>query len=82
MIFITPGRRYRESRPDQRQTGPMTSRLPIMGPCRKSRKKPPPTLQRLAAPPDPEGAWLATLYNARRMLDDIPAIAAAMEAPA
>ncbi len=38
-----------------------------------------PPLKHLAARPDPEGAWLATLSNAHRMLDDIPA---AMEAPA
>ncbi len=29
-----------------------------------------------------KGAWLAPLSNAHRMLDDIPAAAATMEAPA
>ncbi len=41
-----------------------------------------PLLKQLPARPDPEGAWLATLSSAHRMLDDIPAAAAAMEAPA
>ncbi len=36
----------------------------------------------MAARPGPVVAWLATLSNAHWMSDDIPAAAAAMEAPA
>ncbi len=36
-------------------------------------------LKQLAARPDPEGAWLASLYSMHRVLDDILAAVAAME---
>ncbi len=40
-----------------------------------------PPHKHLAARPDPDGAWLATLSNVHRMLDDITAGTATREAP-